>query len=62
MFGCPSVVQDIAVPHLRVTIKVAPHIMKGWQAIHLLIEVADGIIAIVGVDVHKINCIPCWVE
>jgi hypothetical protein len=62
MLGCPLVVQDIAVPHLRVTIKVAPHIMKGWQAVYLLIEVADGIVVIVGVDIHKVDHIPCWVE
>jgi hypothetical protein len=36
--------------------------MKGQQAIHLLIEVADGIIVIVGVDIHKVDCIPCWVK
>jgi hypothetical protein len=62
MLGCPPVVQDIAVPHLRVTIKIASHVMKGWQAIHLLVEAADGIVAIVGVDVHEVDCIPCWVQ
>jgi hypothetical protein len=45
-----------------VTIKVACHIMKGRQAIHLLIEAADGVVVIVGVDVHKVDCIPCWVK
>jgi hypothetical protein len=45
-----------------VTIKVASHVMKGWQAIHLLIEMADGVVVIVGVYVHKIDCIPCWVK
>jgi hypothetical protein len=44
-----------------VTIKVASHIVEGQQAIHLLIEAADGVVVIVGVDVHKINCIPHWV-
>jgi hypothetical protein len=36
--------------------------MKGWQAIHLLIEAADGIVAIVGIDVHEVDCIPRWVQ
>jgi hypothetical protein len=62
MLGCPSVVQDIAIPHLQVTIKVASHVMKGWQTIHLLIEAAYSIIAIVRIDVHKIDCVPHWVE
>jgi hypothetical protein len=58
MLGCPSVVRDIAVPHFRVTIKVTSHIMEGQKAIHLLVEVADGVIVIVRIDVHKVNHIP----
>jgi hypothetical protein len=45
-----------------VTIKVTSHIMKGQQAIHLLVEAANGIVVIVRVDVHKIDCIPHWVK
>jgi hypothetical protein len=35
-----------------VTIKVASYVVEGQKAIHLLIEAADGVIVIIGIDVR----------
>jgi hypothetical protein len=36
--------------------------MKGQQAVHFLVEAADGIVVIIGADIHKIDHIPHWVK